>query len=134
MNLTNAIVHRATRLAARYQNALLQLPKNADGAAGRPSDASVGAAGSAEVRVPIGRNAVDVDAPIAASCCRSKLAPAAGADARPGRDSEAVGARSALRRAAAGGSTGRSCPGSRAVECTAAAAGAPATCGFSSNT
>src|SRR5260370_1019838 len=98
--MTNAIVHRVTRLAARYQNALLRLPKNADGAAGCPSDASVGAAGSAEVRVPIGRNAVDAAAPIAASCCRSKLAPAAGADARAVRrhDSEAAGLQQFARR------------------------------------
>src|SRR5438552_15038234 len=111
MNLTNAIVHRVTRLAARYQNALLQLPKNADGAAGRPSDASVDAAGSAEVRVPIGRSAVDAAAPIAAGCCPSKLAPAVGADARAGRASAAGGARSPPRRAAARGSRVRASPG-----------------------
>src|SRR6266545_548411 len=115
--MTSAIVHRAKRLAATYQNALFQPAKNADGAAG----CATGAAGSPEVRVPNGRNAVGVAAPVAASCCRSELAPAAGADRCAERDSEAVGAGCALRRAATDGGAGRSCPGSRAVGCTAAA-------------
>src|SRR5436305_14440075 len=130
MIMMNAIVHRAKRIAATYQNALLQPPKNADRVTGCASGASGTLQGSAEARAAIGRGALGAATPVATSCCRSKPAPAAGADRAAERDSEVVAAGCALRRAAGGGSAGRSCPGSRAVGSTAAIAGAPATCGL----